>query len=83
MLGADPNKRTHVWRRSPLADMFSHLDAAARQVLCAAAEQTDEGTFRRTNTGIIVILYRSSVASWTNSLIQCRAVRRVQGGEEM
>lgn len=82
MLGADPDKRTHVWRRSPLADMFSHLDAARRYVKCsaAAAEQTDEqgeGTFRRINTGIIIILYRSSVASWTNSVILCRAVRGV------
>lgn len=56
-----------------------------RRVKCsaAAAEQTDEqgeGTFRRINTGIIIILYRSSVASWTNSLILCRAVATGEEG---
>lgn len=59
-----------------------------RRVKCsaAAAEQTDEqgeGTFRRINTGIIIILYRSSVASCTNSLILCRAVATGEEGEEV
>lgn len=59
-----------------------------RRVKCsaAAAEQTDEqgeGTFRRINTGIIIILYRSSVASCTNSLILCRAVAAGEEGEEV